>query len=101
MQISFASNTKPENYGAMNKAKPIVRHLAKRNALNEIWYINNIGKVVGPYDGSCLRTWLETDQIGPRLEIRMGDAGDFADLESHFPNIDDAFCVPSMLCIHL
>jgi hypothetical protein len=100
-QIRFATNTKPENHGAIRKAKPIVRHLAKRQALQETWYINNLGKILGPYDGSSLRSWLETNQIGTSVEIRMGNTGEFAELTDHFPNIDDAFCVPSMLCLYI
>jgi hypothetical protein len=100
-QIRFASNTKPENYGAIRKAKPIVRHLAKRKAIEGVWYMSNLGQIFGPYSGPTMRSWLETDQIGPSLEIRMGNAGEFADLVDHFPNIDEAFCVPSMLCIYL
>jgi hypothetical protein len=100
-QIRFATNTKPENHGAIRKAKPIVRHLAKRKALKETWYINNLGNVLGPYDGHSLRSWLESNQMGTNVEIRMSHTGDFAELTDHFPNIDDAFCVPSMLCLHI
>jgi hypothetical protein len=31
----------------------------------------------------------------------MGGEGDFAELQDHFPNIEDAFCVPSLLCVYL
>lgn len=100
-QISFASETKPANYGEMKKAKPIVRNLEKRKALKETWYYTNKGEVYGPYDAQALRSWLEGDHIGPSLEIRMGSEGEFAELQDHFPIIEDAFCVPSLLCVHL
>jgi hypothetical protein len=100
-QISFASDTKLANFGEMKKVKPIVRNLAKRKALPGDWYYSNAGNICGPYSAQTLRGWLESDSIGPSIEIRMGDEGDFADLQYHFPNIEDAFCVPSLLCVHL
>ena len=100
-QISFASETKPANYGEMKKAKPIVRNLPKRKALKETWYYTNKGVVSGPLEAQTLRSWLEGDHMGPSLEIRMGSEGEFAELQDHFPIIEDAFCVPSLLCVHL
>ena len=100
-QITFASGTKKENYGAIKKARPIVRTLVKRKAINgEEWYLNGVGQIHGPYNGQTMRHWLETNQIGPSAEVRMGDIGEFADIIEHFPNLDEAFCVPSQLCIH-
>ena len=100
-RLSFASDTKPENFGEIKKAKPIVRNLEKRKALQGTWYYTNKGVIAGPYDAQTMRSWLEGDHIGPSLEIRMGGEGDFAELQDHFPNIEDAFCVPSLLCIYL
>lgn len=100
-QISFASETKPANYGEMKKAKPIVRNLPKRKALPGTWYYTNKGVVSGPLEAQTLRSWLEGDHMGPSLEIRMGSEGEFAELQNHFPIIEDAFCVPSQLCVHL
>lgn len=101
-KIKFASGTKLENYGAIKKAKPITRNLKKRKAINdEKWYLNGVGQIHGPYNGSALRHWLETNQIGPSTEIRMGEKGEFSDLIEHFPVIEDAFCVPSELSLYL
>jgi hypothetical protein len=100
-RLSFSADTKMANFGEMKKAKPIVRNLAKRKALPETWYYTNKGEVSGPYDGQTMRTWLEGDHIGPSLEIRLGHEGEFADLQYHFPDIEYAFCVPSLLCVHL
>jgi hypothetical protein len=100
-RLSFASDTKPENFGGIKKVKPIVRNLPKRKALKGTWYYTNKGVVSGPYDAQTMRSWLEGDHMGPSLEIRMGGEGDFAELQDHFPNIEDAFCVPSLLCVYL
>ena len=100
-RISFASGTKLANFGGIKKVKPIVRNLPKRKALKGIWYYTNKGLIAGPYDAQTMRGWLEGDHIGPSLEIRMGGEGDFAELQDHFPNIEDAFCVPSLLCVYL
>jgi hypothetical protein len=100
-QISFASETKPANYGEMKKAKPIVLNLPKHKALPGSWYYTNKGVVSGPIEAQTLRTWLEGNHMGASLEIRMGDEGEFAELQDHFPNIEDAFCVPSQLCVYL
>ena len=100
-QISFASDTKLANYGGINKPKPIVRNLEHRKALPGAWYYSDAGNICGPYSAQTLRGWLESGNIGPSLEIRMDAEGEFADLQYHFPNIEDAFCVPSLLCVHL
>lgn len=100
-RLSFSSETKPENFGEMKKAKPIVRNLEKRKALQGTWYYTNKGVIAGPYDAQTMRSWLEGDHIGPSLEIRMDDEGEFAELQDHFPKIEDAFCVPSLLCVYL
>lgn len=99
--ISFASETKPANYGEMKKAKPIVLNLPTRKALPGKWYYTNKGVVSGPIEAQTLRTWLEGNHMGASLEIRMGDEGEFSELQDHFPNMDDAFCVPSQLCVYL
>jgi len=102
-QITFALDTKQANHGAVRLAKPILRKLEKRKALEVAggWYFNNKGIVQGPYDGRSIRAWLEADVFGPSQEIRMGKDGDFARLDAHFPEISEAFCVPSELCIYL
>ena len=100
-QLSFASDTKPANYGEIKKAKPIVLNLQKRKALPGSWYYTNKGVVSGPIEAQTLRTWLEGNHMGASLEIRMGDEGEFSELQDHFPNIEDAFCVPSQLCLYL
>ena len=100
-QISFTSETKPANYGEMKKAKPIVLNLQKRKAIQGIWYYTNKGEVSGPIDAQTLRNWLEGNHMGASLEIRMGHEGEFAELRDHFPNIEDAFCVPSQLGVYL
>jgi hypothetical protein len=99
--ISFASDTKLANYGGIKKPKPIVRILEHRKALPGVWYYNDAGNIYGPYSAQTLRGWLESGNIVPTLEIRMDDEGDFAALQYHFPNIEDAFCVPSLLCLYL
>jgi hypothetical protein len=99
--LSFASDTKPAYYGEIKKPKPIVRILEHRKALPGVWYYNDAGHICGPYSAQTLRGWLESGSIGPTLEIRMDDEGDFAALQYHFPNIEDAFCVPSLLCLYL
>ena len=100
-QISFTSETKPANYGEMKKAKPIVLNLSKRKAIPGTWYYTNKGVVSEPIDAQTLRNWLEGNHMGASLEIRMGHEGEFAELQDHFPNIEDAFCVPSQLCVYL
>lgn len=102
-QITFAMNTKPENDGAIRLAKPILRKLKKRKALEVEggWYFNSKGVELGPYDGRTIRAWLEADAFGPSQEIRMGKEGDFAEVSAHFPEISEAFCVPSELCLYL
>ena len=70
-RLSFASDTKPENFGEIKKAKPIVRNLEKRKALQGTWYYTNKGVIAGPYDAQTMRSWLEGDHIVPSLEIRM------------------------------
>ena len=101
-QIRFALDTKPENYGPIKKATPIKRNIKKRKAYNgEMWYYRAMGQIRGPFDGETMRLWVEGDYFGPSLEIRMGDEGEFVELESHFPDIHEAFCVPSKLCITL
>lgn len=102
-QITFAMNTKPENHGAIRLAKPILRKLKKRKALEVEggWYFNSKGVELGPYDGRTIRAWLEADAFGPSQEIRMGKEGDFAEVSAHFPEISEAFCVTSKLCLYL
>jgi hypothetical protein len=102
-QITFALDTKPANHGGIRLAKPILRKLKKRKALEVDggWYFNSKGAELGPYDGRTIRTWLEADAFGPSQEIRMGKDGDFAEVSAHFPDISEAFCVPSELCIYL
>ena len=102
-QITFAMDTKQANHGAIRLAKPILRKLEKRKALEVCggWYFSNKGIVQGPYDGRSIRAWLEADVFGPSQEIRMGKDGDFARVDAHFPEINRAFCVPSELCIYL
>jgi hypothetical protein len=100
-QISFASDTKLANFGEIKKAKPIVRNLERRKALPGTWYYTNKGEVSGPLEAQTLRSWLEGNHMGPTLEIRMGNEGEFAELQDHFPNIEDAFCVPSQLAVYL
>ena len=101
-QIRFALDTKPENYGPMKKAKPIKRNLEKRKAYNgSMWYYRAMNQVQGPHDGETMRLWHEGDYFGPTLDVRMGNEGEFAELEAHFPDIREAFCVPSQLCTYL
>ena len=101
-KITFAPGTKPENDGPIKKAKQIKRNLQKREAYNGVnWYYRHYGDVQGPYDASTMRLWHEGDWFSSTLDIRMGDEGEFSDLDNHFPDIRDAFCVPSQLCILL
>ena len=101
--IQFAPETKPEYYGKIKKPEPIKWQVDKRKALDDgvQWYYSHLGGVEGPWDGKVMRNWLETGYFTPSLEIRMGSIGDFAELDMHFANINDAFCIPSELVMSL
>ena len=101
-QIRFAMDTKPENHGPIKKASTIKRNLVKRKAYKGVmWYYRAMNQVQGPHDSQTMRLWHEGDYFGPTLDIRMGHEGEFAELDAHFPDIHEAFCVPSKLCATL
>uniref|UniRef100_A0A6C0F1J5 GYF domain-containing protein n=1 Tax=viral metagenome TaxID=1070528 RepID=A0A6C0F1J5_9ZZZZ len=101
--IQFTPETKPEYYGKIKKPEPIKWQVDKRKALDDgaQWYYSHLGDIQGPWDGKVMRKWLEAGHFTPSLEIRMGSVGDFAELEMHFANINDAFCIPSELLMSL
>jgi len=101
--IQFTPETKPEYFGKIKKPEPIKWQVDKRKALDDgaQWYYSHLGDIQGPWDGKVMRKWLEAGHFTPSLEIRMGSVGDFAELEMHFANINDAFCIPSELLMSL
>jgi len=101
--IQFTPETKPEYFGKIKKPEPIKWQVDKRKALDDgvEWYYSHLGDIQGPWDGKVMRKWLEAGHFTPSLEIRMGSVGDFAELEMHFANINDAFCIPSELHLSL